>query len=207
MPELALIAYLLYLVVAFGWRTWRQIRATGSAGFHGISGTPRTAEWWGGVLFVVALAAGVAAPVLQLTGVVSPISVLTGDTIAIGGAVVAGLGIVLTVLAQSAMGTAWRIGVDEQDRTTLVTGGLFALVRNPIFTAMIMAAIGLALIAPNVVAVLAVVVLIGAIELQIRSAEEPYLLVVHGDDYRRYASVVGRLVPGVGRLDRRGDRG
>jgi protein-S-isoprenylcysteine O-methyltransferase Ste14 len=30
--------------------------------------------------------------------------------------------------------------------------------------------------------------------------EEPYLVRSHGDEYRRYASRVGRFLPGVGRF-------
>jgi protein-S-isoprenylcysteine O-methyltransferase Ste14 len=35
------------------------------------------------------------------------------------------------------MGDSWRIGVDPQETTGLVTSGVFTRVRNPIFTAMI----------------------------------------------------------------------
>ena len=42
------------------------------------------------------------------------------------------------------MGESWRIGVDVQERTSLVTAGVFGLVRNPIFSAMCVASIGLA---------------------------------------------------------------
>jgi protein-S-isoprenylcysteine O-methyltransferase Ste14 len=56
------------------------------------------------------------------------------------------------------------------------------------------------LVVPNVLSVLALVALTAAIELQVRLVEEPYLLRTHGDAYRRYAAVVGRFVPGLGRL-------
>lgn len=199
MPGVALAVSAAYLAVVFGWRTWWQIRATGSSGFHGISGSPRTPEWWGGVLFVAALAVGLAAPVLQIAGVLEPVAAVDGTVgRAVGGAFVLA-GALSTVLAQRAMGVAWRIGVDTQERTELVTSGLFAVVRNPVFTAMVLAAAGIALLAPNPAAIGAVVLLVLAIELQVRGAEEPYLAAVHGDAYARYAASVGRLVPGVGR--------
>ncbi|MFL5908785.1 MAG: methyltransferase family protein, partial [Solirubrobacterales bacterium] len=37
------------------------------------------------------------------------------------------------------------------------------------------------------------------LQLQVRFVEEPYLIRTHGDDYRAYASEVGRFVPGIGR--------
>lgn len=45
------------------------------------------------------------------------------------------VGIAATLYAQIAMGNSWRIGVDPTERTTLVTNGPFALVRNPTFAA------------------------------------------------------------------------
>ena len=43
-------------------------------------------------------------------------------------------------------------------------------------------------------------VLIIGLELHVRLVEEPYLLRVHGDAYRRYAARTGRFLPRVGRL-------
>jgi protein-S-isoprenylcysteine O-methyltransferase Ste14 len=73
-------------------------------------------------------------------------------------------------------------------------------VRNPIFTGMLPTSLGIALLVPNALAVAAVVLLFAALEIQTRFVEEPYLLKVHGDIYRRYASRVGRFLPLVGRL-------
>jgi protein-S-isoprenylcysteine O-methyltransferase Ste14 len=114
--------------------------------------------------------------------------------------VVTAAGIVATLWAQGAMGDSWRIGVDPDEKTGLVTAGPFAVVRNPIFSAMTVAAAGIVLLASNIVAIAALVVLVAAIALQVRVVEEPYLRQVHGEAYLGYASKVGRLVPGVGRL-------
>lgn len=98
------------------------------------------------------------------------------------------------------MGDSWRVGVDPVERTTLVTDGPFQLVRNPIFTAMLTTAAGLALMAPNGLALGGAVGLLLGLELQVRLVEEPYLMRVHGDSYQRYASRVGRFVPRAGCL-------
>jgi protein-S-isoprenylcysteine O-methyltransferase Ste14 len=97
------------------------------------------------------------------------------------------------------MGTQWRIGIDTDEQTGLVTDGAFGIVRNPIFSAMIVAGVGLALMVPNPISILGVVLLIAAIELQVRYVEEPHLRRLHNDAYTAYALRVGRFLPGIGR--------
>jgi protein-S-isoprenylcysteine O-methyltransferase Ste14 len=115
------------------------------------------------------------------------------------GLLLAVTGIVATVAAQLSMGDSWRVGVDESERTALVTVGAFRLVRNPIFTAMICTAGGLALMVGNLIAVLGAVALIVAVQLQVRAVEEPYLRRLHAGSYTSYTAAGGRFLPGVGR--------
>lgn len=196
----ALAFLALYLVLCFGVRSAVQRARTGSTGFKGISGAPGSAEWTGGVLFAVALALGALAPLLDLAGALGPVAALDTEVVqAAGGGLFFG-GLVSTVIAQAAMGDSWRIGVDHGERTELVVDGPFAYVRNPVFAGMIPVGLGIALLVPNVVALVAVVLLVTALELQTRRVEEPYLLAVHGAVYAGYAARVGRFLPGVGRL-------
>lgn len=200
MSAWALALFGVYLGTAFGLRTVIQVRRTGSTGFKGIGGRPGSTEWLAGVLFAAALVAGFLAPVLDAVGAVEPLAAVDGPGAHAAGFALFATGLVITLLAQLAMGDSWRIGVDSDERTTLVTAGPFALVRNPIFMGMLPASLGLALLVPNAVALAAFVALVGALELQTRVVEEPYLLRVHGDVYAGYAARVGRFVPGVGRL-------
>jgi protein-S-isoprenylcysteine O-methyltransferase Ste14 len=200
MPELALALYLIYLGLAFGLRTYVQVRSTGSTGFVGLRGRPGSVEWLGGVGFAVALMLGFAAPVIDLLGLVNPVAALDGDVAHLLGILLTVAGIAATLYAQIAMGTSWRIGVDTTERTELITAGPFALVRNPIFAAMLPTSLGLALLVPNVVALIGFVALLAALQVQTRAVEEPYLAATHGDEYTAYASRVGRFVPGLGRV-------
>jgi protein-S-isoprenylcysteine O-methyltransferase Ste14 len=200
MAAVALGLYLVYLVTAFGLRSWLQYRRTGSTGFRGVSGRPGSLEWWGGVLFVLALLLGLAGPLLQLLGALTPLPVLDSTAVQVPGLVIAAAGIIVTLVGQQAMGASWRVGVDQQETTDLVTTGTFALVRNPIFTAMITTGLGLTLLAPNPVALAAFAALLTAIEIQVRAVEEPYLQRTHGQTYHAYAARVGRFLPGIGRL-------
>jgi protein-S-isoprenylcysteine O-methyltransferase Ste14 len=187
------------LMLAFGWRSLAQWRATGDTGLRLDAGRAGTLRWWAKVLFVAALVLGVAGPAAGVAGL-DPVGVLDHRWVQICGLVTAVVGIVAVLAAQLDMGASWRIGVDPAERTTLVTGGAFAVSRNPIFTAMAVTSAGLTLMAPNPVAVIATAALLAALHLQVRRVEEPYLLGVHGVAYATYAARVGRFLPGVGRL-------
>ena len=196
MSAIALVLYVLALVVLFGVRSWVQRRRTGSTGFRGISGSPAEAGWWGGVLFVAAIVLGLTGPLLAVTGTVpaAPHAVA-----AVVGLVLALAGFAATLAGQTGMGASWRIGVDPSERTDLVTTGVFAYVRNPIFTAMVLAQFGMVLMVPTWISATALVTLIAAVELQVRAVEEPYLRLVRGETYAPCAARTGRFIPGVGR--------
>lgn len=200
MTATALIAYGLYLALAFGLRTFVQVRRTGSSGFHGLGGRPGSPEWIAGVLFALAIVLGAAAPVLAATDAVDPVTALDTTLAHISGVVLFTVGLVATLAAQLAMGASWRIGVDHDERTELVVRGPFALVRNPIFSAMLPTSLGLVLLVPSWAAITGLIALWVALELQVRVVEEPYLLQAQGEAYADYAGRVGRFVPGVGRL-------
>jgi protein-S-isoprenylcysteine O-methyltransferase Ste14 len=199
MAVVALLLYASWLVLTFGVRSILARRRGVDAGFRGISGRPGDAAWWGGVLFVVALIAGLVAPIATMAGL-GPLPGLRPPAVHVAGLVLACLGVAATLWAQGGMGAAWRVGVDPSEHTNLVTTGPFWYVRNPVFTAMITAALGLALMTPNLVAGAAVAALVSAVQLQVRVVEEPYLHRIHGPAYLRYACVTGRFLPRVGRL-------
>ena len=202
MAAVALVLYVTWALVAFGLRTLVQVRRTGDTGLRLGGGRPGSVEWFAKVLFVVALVLGVAAPVAELAGWSTLVPALERSGIAWVGVVVTVVGILATVGAQIRMGDSWRIGVDAAERTELVTGGPFSLVRNPIFTAMLVTTVGLVLMVPNVVALIGLLVLVVGLELQVRVVEEPYLRAAHGVVYVAYERRVGRFVPGLGRARR-----
>jgi protein-S-isoprenylcysteine O-methyltransferase Ste14 len=197
MSGVALWLLVVYGVVGLLFRMLVQLRLTGSTGFRGISGNS-PAELVGGVLFVAAFVLIVAAAMTDH----GAIAALDHRGVRVAGIVLAAAGIAGTAGAQLAMGRAWRIGVDPTERTNLVTGGPFALVRNPIYAAMIPFFAGIALIVGNVLGLAAVACAVTSLELQTRLVEEPHLLRTHGEEYASYAARVGRFVPGVGRLSR-----
>lgn len=201
MTVAALTLFAVYLVVGFGVRTVVQVRRTGDSGWRGISGRPGTREWWAGAAFAAALVAGVLGPVTATFGL-DPIDSLTTPLVQIVASGTAAVGITGTFLTQVAMGSSWRIGVDETETTDLVTHGPFAVVRNPIFSAMAVIGAGLAFMVPNMVALLGLALLLVALQLQVRVVEEPYLRRMHGASYVEYQAAVGRFLPWLGRQRR-----
>jgi protein-S-isoprenylcysteine O-methyltransferase Ste14 len=107
-------------------------------------------------------------------------------------------GLAVVVIAQAQMGRAWRIGI-HRESTELVTRGLFGLVRNPIYSGLILGGCGYFAVSPCVPTALAAIALALGFGLQAR-AEERHLLDVRGAEFRDYAERVGRFLPGVGRL-------
>ena len=195
-----LLGFALYLALAFGLRTLLHVRATGSTGWKGISGPPGSAEWAGGVLFAVSLAAALAAVIVAAVGRPGPALAAPSLATDVAGGVLFALGALATLWSQAAMGASWRIGVDQREVTAMVTGGPFRWVRNPIFASMMAAAAGLVLLHPTALAAASGLLLVAAVEIQVRVVEEPYLARTHGAGYADYARRVGRFAPLIGRL-------
>ena len=101
------------------------------------------------------------------------------------------LSLILVWVAQSQMANSWRIGIDEKNKTELVTTGLFSFSRNPIFLGIMIANIGLLLIIPNAFTFLIVSLSTVSINTQIR-LEEEFLIRSHGEEYRNYIKRVRR---------------
>ena len=95
---------------------------------------------------------------------------------------------------------SWRATVDPTERPALVTRGIFAIARNPVYTAIIVMALGLTLLVPNGIALTGLAMIITGRQPQVRLIEEPYLHHIHGPAYHDYAARVGRFLPGIGRL-------
>lgn len=195
----ALALLIAYLALAFGVRVAVALRTTGATGIVRVSSAPPI-EILGGGLFILALAMGSATPPLVLAGALEPIGSLDVAGLHAAGLALAALGIVGTFAAQMAMGASWRIGVDPGERTELVTGGVFSLCRNPIYSFMVIAWVGLALLVPTWLSLASIPIGLLAFQVQVKLVEEPYLVRIHGEPYLAWARRVGRFVPGIGRL-------
>jgi protein-S-isoprenylcysteine O-methyltransferase Ste14 len=105
------------------------------------------------------------------------------------------LGLITVLVSQYQMGTAWRIGVNADEKTELVTQGVFKHVRNPIYTGLFIGSMGLWLVSPSILLMLGLLGLYVAVELFVRKVEEPYLLQQFGDEYKKWYHSTPRYFP------------
>jgi len=103
------------------------------------------------------------------------------------------IALIWTIVAQNHMKESWRIGIDTETKTELITIGLFGISRNPIFLGMILSLIGLFLLTPNTWTLLFMILGYVLIQIQIR-LEEEFLTKQHGKKYLSYKEKVRRLI-------------
>ncbi len=185
---------LLYFGLTFFWRAIRVWRKTGLNPYR-LGNTDSVYDFVGrrlgltlilciGVVLVYAFLPGLYPYLLPVAWLRHPVPALAGV-----GLMLASLFWILT--AQVQMGSAWRIGIDSENKTGLVQGGLFCFSRNPIFLGMRVALLGFFLALPN--AVTLVILVLGEVLMPIQvRLEEEHLRRTHGDAYQAYCLRVRR---------------
>jgi protein-S-isoprenylcysteine O-methyltransferase Ste14 len=111
-------------------------------------------------------------------------------------AVVGALAFALTIPCWLGMGRNWSMAVVPRKRSRLITGGMFARVRHPIYALSMLLMLSTMAAAPTP-AMLAV----GLVHLWMLRhkalSEENYLRQVHGEDYAAYCARTGRFLPRI----------
>ncbi len=103
-------------------------------------------------------------------------------------------GVLLTSVAVLQMGVSWRVGIDRQAPGSLVTSGLYARVRHPIYSGMLLATAGLAGVTADLLSVTVAAIAFASLPVQAR-LEEEFLLARHPDEYPEYLRRTGRFWP------------
>jgi protein-S-isoprenylcysteine O-methyltransferase Ste14 len=107
---------------------------------------------------------------------------------------IAVIALLATIKCWARMGSDWRMDVGLERKTDLITDGLFARVRHPIYAFSILLMICTAIIVPTVPMLVIAAVHVVLMNVKARN-EERHLQRVHGDDYARYLRRTGRFVP------------
>ena len=103
-----------------------------------------------------------------------------------------GLGVFLW--AQWTMGASWRVGIDTERPSALVTGGVFGWIRNPTYLGQLLVNGGLWVVWPTPAMLLFVVMFYFFVEVQVR-CEEQHLTEAHGEEYAAYCRRTTRYLP------------
>ena len=110
-----------------------------------------------------------------------------------GGALIVVLGLVIYTIALKAFGDSWRLGIDRDSPGPLVTQGVFAWTRNPIYVGLDLFAIGIFLLQGRLIFLALALVSVGMLHDQIRR-EERFLARTYGNAYSDYCARVRRYI-------------
>lgn len=129
----------------------------------------------------------------SLYAYLSPFQYLETNTLKVIGLIMGHIAILGIMIAQIQMRQSWRIGIDYEHKTQLVTTGVFGISRNPIYFFLLIALSGLFLVIPNAIsfAILFAAYLVLQITMRL---EEDFLTKQHGSEYLEYKQKVRRLV-------------
>jgi protein-S-isoprenylcysteine O-methyltransferase Ste14 len=122
-----------------------------------------------------------------------PAHYLQHKAVYITGLILIHISLLWIIIAQFQMSSSWRIGIDEVNKTELVTKGIFSISRNPIFLGMIVSVCGVFCIVPNALTFFISASTYFIIQIQIR-LEENFLERQHGEKYRAYKRSTRRLI-------------
>src|SRR4026207_1769851 len=133
------------VTLAVGFRGWLPYRRTKDFGFRSPFQRNQVFGWLGGVVFLVS---SVLAVVAELARWIAPRTIPM--TFVVFGIILAVCGMSVTTISQLQMRDSWRLGADGGELTRLVPSGIFAYVRNPIFSGLLLVSAGILLILPSV---------------------------------------------------------
>jgi protein-S-isoprenylcysteine O-methyltransferase Ste14 len=105
-------------------------------------------------------------------------------------------GVVFAAIAVRQMGASWRIGIDYQAAGPLVSKGLFARVRHPIYAGMLLATAGIAAVTADALSVAVAAAASVGLPVQAR-LEEAFLSSRYPEQYPVYAEQTGRFLPKI----------
>lgn len=133
----------------------------------------------------VTLLSGVMVIALAATSVIFDCSVHDVLVIKVFGAAISITGTVVFVKAVVDMKSSWRVGVSENEKTALVTSGIYSLSRNPAYLGFDLLYVGINVAYLNLPLLIFTAVYIFALDRQIR-IEEKFLSDSFGESYKKY---------------------
>jgi protein-S-isoprenylcysteine O-methyltransferase Ste14 len=130
---------------------------------------------------------------LEFENIFLKITYFDSNNLKICGIILMIFSLIWVIIAQINMKESWRIGIDKEVKTELISYGLFKYSRNPIFLGMILSLAGLFLTSSNCITLTFLIVGYILIQIQIR-LEEEFLQNIHGKLYTEYKNNVRRML-------------
>ena len=115
---------------------------------------------------------------------------------ALGGLALVLAGLLFAVWARAHLGSNWSGTVTLKEGHELVRSGPYAMVRHPIYTGLLAALLGSAVMKGEVRSLIALALIAVALLVKLR-LEERWMVERFGEDYRRYQREVKGLIPFV----------
>lgn len=112
--------------------------------------------------------------------------------IRIAGVTITTLGVVAFIVSVLQMKDNWRAGVQREEKTELVTTGIYSISRNPAFLGFDLMYIGIVITFFNWYLCVATCIVMVLFHLQIVNVEEDFLIEAFGDEYIKYRKKVCR---------------
>jgi protein-S-isoprenylcysteine O-methyltransferase Ste14 len=113
------------------------------------------------------------------------------------GAAVFAAALALFYRVHAELGRSWSVTLELRDQHALVTHGLYAWVRHPMYSAFWLWAGAQALLLPNWIAGLSGLVGFGVLYVARVGHEEQMMREAFGEEYRAYAARTRRIIPGI----------
>lgn len=183
---------ILRLTIAAIWAAWLLAWAVAS---RGVKAQVRGDSWSDWLTRQVPYVGGLALLALPApSGLLARRIVPTGDEIAPVFVLLTICGLGLTLWARRVLGGNWSNVVVLRENHELITEGPYTLMRHPIYSGILLASVAWALADGSVMALAGIVLVIGALAVQIRD-EERLMDAAFGASYARYREEVPALVP------------
>ena len=114
--------------------------------------------------------------------------------IRIAGVTITTLGVTAFIVSVLQMKDNWRAGVQREEKTELVTTGIYSISRNPAFLGFDLMYIGIVITFFNWYLCIATCIVMVLFHLQIVNVEEDFLVEAFGDEYIKYRKKVCRYL-------------
>lgn len=132
-------------------------------------------------------------PIIQIISILQYVGT-THVILRVVGCVITTIGVLIFVISVVQMKDNWRAGVQREDKTDLVTTGIYSISRNPAFLGFDLMYIGILCIFFNWFLCFATSIVLVFFHLQIVNVEEDFLLEAFGQEYIGYKKKVCRYL-------------